>query len=986
MTEAAPLETTVSNVCLVPYHQDPFAPLAEKIFALALNNARVVVLLPDLCAAPRLRRFLSEHAPSGFDATLNTLRIDTLRGWIERATPVKQRVSDAHARRLMLVEALMQHPGLFGADDPWRLADSLLRLFEQLSLRRVDFPADLDAFTAQLARGYGARAAPSALGREARIVHTLWQAWLQQLRAEHSIDPAQAYVRKLAENLNRSAPPVHFFAVGFHDFLPAELTWCEHLRARGQLTYIFQGNPDPSVQPDDYHPDAPLTSLLEKIKYKIESNIYNDNLNSFINSVYAPRTTPLRQRARQFADAHPVSPAQGRLRVAQTVGSEHEACAVDAQVRRWLAEGKRSIGIVTENRRLARRVRALLERSNITLQDAAGWALSTTSAATAVERWLQTVEEDFACLPLLDLLKSPFIFPEKDRAAHLTTVYRFEQDVILHENVGRNLTRYRRRLHDRLRRLPAEFAPGGLAVAALLDEIEQAAAPLLQLLDGARHAPEAFLDALQTSLRDLGVWQALANDDAGATLIQEIETLRKIRSGVRMDWRTLRAWLRRGIEGAHFLPAPTASPVHLLGLAQSALCRFDALIIAGADREHLPGAIESSPFFNSAVQRELGLPNARDELNARFHRFRCLLECAPQVLITVRREQDGEAVAPSPWLEALQAFHFLAYGARLDDAAFTALLTDSATPVAHHAAADLPAPQPAPRPQVAPELVPHTISASAYQELVNCPYQFFAARCLRLAPPESLREALQKSDYGERVHRILEAFHQGAPGLPGPFRETVTPATLAAARRMLEDISHAVFRRDVEDNFLHRGWLKRWLRRIPDYLAWQMERAQAWTVTACEIQARHEEFSAALALRGRLDRLDDNGTAWGIIDYKTGATPRREDIETGEAVQLPFYALLAENMTADDIIENRSLKKVERVEYLSLDGDQVKTAALLEGENLKTLKNEVAERLKTLLHDIRHGAPLPAWGDEHTCVRCAMSGVCRKQSWADNIS
>ena len=57
----------------------------------------------------------------------------------------------------------------------------------------------------------------------------------------------------------------------------------------------------------------------------------------------------------------------------------------------------------------------LLDRAGITLQDSGGWALSTTSAAAALECWLQTVEEDFAHQPLLAVLKSPFIFPDNER-------------------------------------------------------------------------------------------------------------------------------------------------------------------------------------------------------------------------------------------------------------------------------------------------------------------------------------------------------------------------------------------------------------------------------------------------------------------------------------------------------------------------------------------------------------------------------------------
>ena len=72
-----------------------------------------------------------------------------------------------------------------------------------------------------------------------------------------------------------------------------------------------------------------------------------------------------RNAHRHFAAAKPQSPALDRLSLFKADGAEQEAAAIDIQVRRWLIEGKRRVGIVTENRRLARRVRALLERAGL---------------------------------------------------------------------------------------------------------------------------------------------------------------------------------------------------------------------------------------------------------------------------------------------------------------------------------------------------------------------------------------------------------------------------------------------------------------------------------------------------------------------------------------------------------------------------------------------------------------------------------------------
>jgi len=91
--------------------------------------------------------------------------------------------------------------------------------------------------------------------------------------------------------------------------------------------------------------------------------------------------------------------------------------------------------VVSEDRRLARRLRALLERHRIPVRDRAGWALSTTAAASALERLLQCIEEDFPHQAFLDLLKSPFLGGEA--STHQACVRILERDVIQRENVAR---------------------------------------------------------------------------------------------------------------------------------------------------------------------------------------------------------------------------------------------------------------------------------------------------------------------------------------------------------------------------------------------------------------------------------------------------------------------------------------------------------------------------------------------------------------------
>ena len=66
-------------------------------------------------------------------------------------------------------------------------------------------------------------------------------------------------------------------------------------------------------------------------------------------------------------------------------------------------------------------------------------------------------------------------------------------------------------------------------------------------------------------------------------------------------------------------------------------------------------------------------------------------------------------------------------------------------------------------PSAPPGRIPKQISVSGYGSLVACPYRFFARHVLRLGEMDEVCEDLEKSDYGELVHRVLERFHVAQP-------------------------------------------------------------------------------------------------------------------------------------------------------------------------------------------------------------------------------
>jgi ATP-dependent helicase/nuclease subunit B len=434
-----------------------------------------------------------------------------------------------------------------------------------------------------------------------------------------------------------------------------------------------------------------------------------------------------------------------------------------------------------------------------------------------------------------------------------------------------------------------------------------------------------------------------------------------------LTWLEFRGWLGSTLERHDFRPPADAGVVSLLTLQQARLGRFAGLVIGACDSQHLPAAMAGSPFFNDRVRGELGLPVWPERYHLQRDRLRRLLEAAPRVLMTWHSEDNGELRTPSAWLAAVQDVQQLGWQSSLHDAQLQALLDAPGTRVTGHHPLPLPALAPRPAPVLTAALLPQRLSVTAHGNLIDCPYRFFAASGLGLKPREEVKLAFEKADYGMLVHAVLHRFHQGGAGFPAPLT-TFAADNRAAAIAQLEDVSRRVFERELEDNFEHRAWLRRWLRLVPPYIDWQIAHQPAWRFTSGELE-RELNLASGHILQGRLDRLDSGAAGDAILDYKTGGMPDQDDVDLGEAVQLPSYAMLAERPPA-------------RVEYVRVDGE-VGAGPALEGAALAQLTQAVEARLVALLEAIAAGTALPAWGDSQTCRHCDMDGLCRRQAWPE---
>lgn len=615
---------------------------------------------------------------------------------------------------------------------------------------------------------------------------------------------------------------------------------------------------------------------------------------------------------------------------------EQEARAAALQVRRWLAEGKRDIAVVAQDRVAARRMRALLERAEVLVADETGWTFATLSVSTVLDRWLTALQSDFYHHDLLDLLKSPFIFADMAAGERKAAVFRLEQ-LLRRHGVVSGLEAF------------AALAGGEAMLHAPLARLRQAEA----LLGRNRKKTLAdWLGALRESLRVLAIDTGLQQDDAGQQLLRSLDAWRQelAEDGGRYGFGEWRRWLAQQLDTRTYRDSGIDSPVRFTHLAATRWRAFDAVLLLGCDADRLPGVTDGGRWFNDAVRAALNLPTRSFLAGRQRDDLLGLLAMNDCVLVTWQKDRNGEEGLLSPYLQMLRD-QFEAQGHDLSEKELQGLL---AAEDAH--AVELPrAVQPAPSMEEA--AVPASISISAYNSLVACPYQFHARHVLRLNELDEVQEAIEKRDYGDLVHKILQRFHEHYPLVSERPRDEMESA--------LRRISEETFAGLTEQDFAARAWLARWLQSLSAYLEWQAENeAQGWRHAGSE--RAFELQLDGVRLRGRIDRIDAKEGERRVLDYKTQGDQmlRNKLKEPGEDVQLACYA---------------HAEGASEAAFVSLESGRVKS--IEPPHDVAQLARLNAERLEQVMARIRNGAGMPANGIDAVCGHCEMRGVCRKGEW-----
>jgi ATP-dependent helicase/nuclease subunit B len=648
------------------------------------------------------------------------------------------------------------------------------------------------------------------------------------------------------------------------------------------------------------------------------------------------------------------------LQLAACTDFEDEAQATAAQVLQHLKCDEVPVALVAQDRELVRRVRALLARHAVPIDDETGWLLTTTRAGAAVMCLLRAASPQASSAEVLEALRGARQSAATEAALDaLEDALRRGRHSRASQVPDAALPQQARPLWQHAQQCRRTLAGDGMrSLAAWLGVLRQHLEAEVELADPqqpdeAMRQVYAALHLHDSDLHEPGVTGAPAREDESSALaVMELPD-------VELDLPAFTAWVDAALEQAVFRPAPppeAAVQVVITPLSRVGLRPFAAVVMPGCDARRLAPAGDGDALLGDALAARLGLPH-RVQRRAELQRAFELLLQQPRLTLLRRHAEQGEELAAAPWWERLQAEHQRLFGRPLpawrDPRAWSELM-----------------PQQTRRPSPVPLRLPQRLSASRVADLRACPYRFFSRAVLGLSQSDELEDDADKRDYGLWLHAVLDAFH----------RERTPGAEAAADAALLQRVAQRCRRERALDDAGFLPFAASFESLAPLYLAWLRQReAHGWHWQQGELPCT--ATSAALGgvqLYGRLDRLDGGpGRQTQVIDYKTSSSGSLKKLvkQPLEDTQLAFYAAL---WLAADAAQPSAQPPLAAM-YLALDSKD----GLVELPHPQV--TESAERLVQglagELQRLREGAGLPALGEGLACEHCEARGLCRKDQW-----
>ena len=628
--------------------------------------------------------------------------------------------------------------------------------------------------------------------------------------------------------------------------------------------------------------------------------------------------------------------------------AEKEAVAIALIMRDALEVEGKTAALVTHDRELARKVRAVLCYYDINIDDSAGEPLLNLPAANFLMLVIELYMNQDEPIALLALLKHPLCMLGGDAK----TTREIARDIEL--NLLRGICVYDD-LGELLELAKTRIGEGGNLSDASLSLLQK----LYDLLVGFTSNLVSYSPLEEESKRRsrLGGGDSLS---ASLILKKHIELAENIAAYIddngivcggsdvmwqKHDGRTLAKTLADAIDSLAIIgdiepkyyssllekilsnqsyrpPYASHARLHILSPIEARMQSYDVMILASLNEGSWPSSLAVDPWMSREMRGAVGLPLHERLTGQSAHDF-AILSMANELVLTRAKKSAGEVTSPSRLLLRLETYLQSADGVFMDMKnrgdkwlSFVNLWLDDGERIFIE--------PPSPSPPISSR--PTSLSATRFERLMRDPYSIYAEKILGLRKLGDIAEMPTVADLGIVIHKALEVFYQkygvGNQGL----------STTELEQELLS-IGHECFAKI----FFHRNAKIFWWRRFEKIAKWiiakdfeQNNHGRIRVLTEEKLSKILQDFgdgsTKEFEITAIIDRVDIlAGGKANIIDYKTGNVPSKENIKSFVACQMPVNAYLFLQKA-----KKYEAKFIGIVEYYKLSGSAKKDSEAID--------------------------------------------------------
>ncbi len=275
-------------------------------------------------------------------------------------------------------------------------------------------------------------------------------------------------------------------------------------------------------------------------------------------------------------------------------------------------------------------------------------------------------------------------------------------------------------------------------------------------------------------------------------------------------------------------------------------------------------------------------------------------------------------------------------------------------------------------------------SVTQIEEFAKCPMSYFFKRKLKLKAIRAKTEDIEGNVKGIIIHKILEIFYNKL------ISENLLNIPISEKQKMILAISNDVFKdfENIYDNLYldqlkyifniglldekKKGILQKTLEVDQESIN------QGWlpVKTENDFHYKLEDFS----FTGSIDRIDQKGDYFRIIDYKSGGHDTLKEIEEGIAFQIPVYSMAYQNQSGKslDSASYYPMKNIDKISPYTVMPDKKvskkEELILKDNQSIINITLENLSKVKSAIKKSQFNFTLN--NPENTCTYCDYSKSC----------